>query len=214
MECNKNISTYKQSLKEKILEKAMKAFANRGIKAVRMDDIAQMMGISKRTLYELYENKEVLLYEGVKWYKSMKEQEMQELTAKCSNVMDILLIVYKNKVIEFRQVNHNFYVDISKYPMVKRLLEEDKKNHHQRSLAFIKRGVEEGYFRPDVDYILCVRMFDALSQYIMTAELYRQYSFEHILNNLIFVTLRGVCTQKGMEVLDQFLKEHNNWTES
>lgn len=48
--------------KEKIVAQAMQIFLKQGIKAVRMDDIAQMMGISKRTLYELFGDKETLLF--------------------------------------------------------------------------------------------------------------------------------------------------------
>ena len=58
----KNISTYKEALKDKILTTAMTAFARNGIRAVKMDDIANALSISKRTLYEVYRNKEDLLF--------------------------------------------------------------------------------------------------------------------------------------------------------
>ena len=58
----KNISTYKEGLKEKILSTAMAAFYKNGIRAVKMNDIANALSISKRTLYELYKNKEDLLF--------------------------------------------------------------------------------------------------------------------------------------------------------
>ena len=50
----KDLTAYRQSLKGKILETATKAFLSRGIKAVKMDDIASILSISKRTVYELY----------------------------------------------------------------------------------------------------------------------------------------------------------------
>ena len=50
----KETTAYKKALKGRIMETAMKAFAERGVKAVKMDDIAQMLSISKRTLYEIY----------------------------------------------------------------------------------------------------------------------------------------------------------------
>ena len=59
----KNITPtiYRQELKGKILVTAMSLFKREGIKRVKMDDIAQALSISKRTLYETYENKEQLL---------------------------------------------------------------------------------------------------------------------------------------------------------
>ena len=66
MQNKKTITEYKKGLREVILNTAMKAFAEKGIRAVKMDDIAESLTISKRTMYELYATKEELIYEGVK----------------------------------------------------------------------------------------------------------------------------------------------------
>jgi len=50
-------SAYRKELRARLLDTAMKAFSTYGIKAVKMDYIAQTLGISKRTLYEIYDNK-------------------------------------------------------------------------------------------------------------------------------------------------------------
>lgn len=61
----KELNSYRQELRPRILETAMTLFRKHGIRQVKMDDIAATLGISKRTLYELYANKEKLLLEGV-----------------------------------------------------------------------------------------------------------------------------------------------------
>ena len=61
-----HISEYRAALKGKILDKALQLFFANGIRAVKMDDIAKSLSISKRTLYELYDNKEILLFECLK----------------------------------------------------------------------------------------------------------------------------------------------------
>ena len=71
-----NISAYRQQLRERIIETSMRAFAAHGIRAVKMDDIARLLGISKRTLYELYENKETVLCEGIRYFHSKSEQSI------------------------------------------------------------------------------------------------------------------------------------------
>lgn len=53
---------YRKGLKEKILQTSMQMFKVHGIKAVKMDDIATRLSISKRTLYEIYANKEVFYW--------------------------------------------------------------------------------------------------------------------------------------------------------
>ena len=52
-------------LKDQILITAFDLFSQYGVKSVSMDDIAHKMGISKRTIYESFKDKEMLLVEGI-----------------------------------------------------------------------------------------------------------------------------------------------------
>lgn len=65
---NKTITPneYRQELRLRLLRVAMREFRSKGIKAVKMDDIANILSVSKRTMYETFENKEHLLMESVK----------------------------------------------------------------------------------------------------------------------------------------------------
>ena len=204
MKDSKIITPYMVGLKDRILETAMTAFAAKGIKAVKMDDIAQMLGISKRTLYEIYYNKECLLYEGVKKFKQIKDEELMTLYQQSPNVIDIVLHVYRKKVEDFNKSCPEFYADMSKYPSVVDFLHEDYQQSHERFIGFLKRGVEEGFFRSGVDLELVSRMFSAISTYIMEHALYKEYSMEQIFQNLVLVSLRGFCTTEGVKLLDQY----------
>lgn len=201
----KNISTYKQSLKDRILETAMSLFAENGIRAVKMDDIANKLSISKRTLYEVYKDKEYLLFEGVKKYYRMRHEQMKQKALESDNVMDIILQAYRMKVDEFRVTNSMFYSDIAKYPNILRYFEEEKKKNRTQFMDFLSRGVAEGYFRDDVNFELIAHMFDALGTYIMSEQLYKRYTISDVFVNLVFVSLRGFCTSEGVKVLDGFL---------
>lgn len=200
----KSVSHYRESLRERILNTAMHAFTTHGIKAVKMDDIARELGISKRTLYETYENKEDLLYAGVKQLKEQKEHDMHELLAKSKNVMDIVLLSYQKKVEESRHVSPLFYSEIEKYPSVVAYLEEDKRENRQLITDFIKRGINEGFFRRDINVGLLTSTFEAIVNYYMSKQLYTYYSVEELSKNIIFISIRGICTQKGVEALDNF----------
>lgn len=184
----------------------MTLFAKDGIKAVKMDDIARSLGISKRTLYEIYENKEVLLFEGIKVYTQQREQEMNEFSRLNKNVMDIILHVYIQKVEEFSQTNPKFYDDIVKYPNVLDYLRENREENQKRLSDFLVKGTAEGYFREDVDHELVALLFDAVGQLVVEKRLYLRFSVEEILNNIMFISLRGICTRKGIDVLDKFLE--------
>ena len=79
--------------KERIIDQAMQMFATQGIKSVRMDDIAQHLGVSKRTLYELFGDKEGLLYLAMERYFQRDRQRWTELTANARNVLEAMFMV-------------------------------------------------------------------------------------------------------------------------
>ena len=172
----KDISDYKLNLKARIPDVAMQLFTERGISAVRMDDVAQAMSISKRTIYELYDKKEDLLFEVVVKHFRLRQDRMEQAVSHCTNVMEILLEVYHMKVSDFKETNPLFFTEMIRYPQVKKFLDEQNNLMRDNSYDFIQRGVEEGYFRADLNYQMAVLQFDAMGEYIMQKELYRQYS--------------------------------------
>ena len=122
-----------------------------------------------------------------------------------ANVMEILLEVYHMKVSDFKETNPLFFTEMVRYPQVKKFLDEQNNLMRDNSYDFIQRGVDEGYFRADLNYQMAVLQFDAMGEYIMQKELYRQYSIEDIFRNLVFVSLRGLCTDKGIKAIDEML---------
>lgn len=191
-----NLNDYRQSLRHRIIENAMQLFWKHGIRAVKMDDVAHSLSISKRTLYEIFSTKEEVLLEGLTTYRQQHAEELGQQLACCRDVMDILLYVYRDKIEEFRRVNPVFFSDLQLYPEVMLSFESDRERQHKEFLDFMQRGVNEGFFRSDIDFELVGKMLTALGNYLMTNELYRTYSIEQLFRNMIFVTLRGLCTKK------------------
>ena len=205
MQESKEISDYKKNLRGVILDTAIQAFAQKGIRAVKMDDVAAALGISKRTLYEIFETKEILLFEGIKKYYAERQEYYRQQTQRCKNVMEVLVAIYRIKVDEFRKTNPQFYADLDMYPKVGRFLNQQNQQMRTDMLKFMDRGIYEGYFRDDVNDELAWRLFDALGKYVMVNQLYRQYTIEEIFQNLVFFTMRGLCTEKGIKAIDHIV---------
>ncbi len=198
----KGNSKYKMSLKDKILEVAMKNFALHGIRAVKMDDIASQLGISKRTLYEIYFNKEELLYEGVIKYESEKQKSFSDFAGQATNVMEILKEFYRRKTQELSIINPAFFADMRKYPKVVAYLENQHKNINDQQTKFFKRGISEGYFRREINYEILRFTLEAIGDSLADHEILKKYPVNEIFSNIFFVTLRGMCTQKGIAALE------------
>lgn len=206
----KETTAYKKALKGRILKAAMKAFAEQGVKAVRMDDVAQSLSISKRTLYEIYKDKEELLYQGVVQFDQEAKQSMSAFIEQAPSVMDIILEAYQRRVVRTGSVNPLFYEDIQKYPKVVDYLNKEREHTYASFIELLRRGVNEGYFLTDIDYELVAQMFNAINTFVMTQHLLSRYSIQEVFTNMLLVPLRGFCTEKGLQVIESSVLAEGN----
>ncbi len=197
---------YRQELKGRILEMAMQEFMTNGIRKVKMDDIARMLGISKRTLYEIYQDKEAILFEGLK--KSEEEMDAylsQYAETPSHTAMDIIIEFYHIQVNNISRINPVFFTQLYKYPEIVDYLESRRKQRENVSREFYAKGVKEGYFRDNVVYEIISAVGNSAIQYVMANQLYKRYSFDEIFRNIFFLIIRGFCTEKGVAVIDRLL---------
>ena len=123
-----NVTAYREELKQKILYTAMSLFKEKGIKAVRMDDIATKMVISKRTLYEIYSNKEDLLYECIKNDNEILMKKIADYASMAENEMAVVAFFIRTKLKDLGSINPLFFSEMEKY---------------ERILAFFKENSEK-----------------------------------------------------------------------
>jgi AcrR family transcriptional regulator len=133
--------------KERIIDQAMQMFATQGIKSVRMDDIAQHLGVSKRTLYELFGDKEGLLYLAMERYFQRDRQRWTELTANARNVLEAMFMVLA-QVMDKAEVSSRMMDNLKKfYPAVHDKLTREGMEKNRRSLrGMLDQGIVDGLF--------------------------------------------------------------------
>lgn len=199
----KNITPtiYRQELKGKILVTAMSLFKREGIKRVKMDDIAQALSISKRTLYETYENKEQLLCEGVIYEHQLRQEQLRQLTEQAENEIEVVMEFIRQEIVLLGGVNPLFFSELAKYKRVVELLNEEHEQKRLHSMEFVKRGVEKGYFRSDINYDIVTKMSDAVVQHVMMTRMYEEYPLSEVFRNHVDILFRGICTDKGIAAL-------------
>ena len=186
---------------------ATREFTTIGVKSVKMDDIARKLKISKRTLYEIYDNKEQLILESVARRIHEFDATLERFDSSGEKqVIDILLEFYRLQMEELRDMNPVYYEDLHKYPRVMSFLEQVNKEHKAHSKDFFKRGVLEGYFRNDFNYELISLLGNNVMQNVMESKLYNTYSLQDIFRNVVMLFIRGLCTAKGILELDRQLE--------
>lgn len=124
------INQYRQELRNKIIDYAMAEFYKRGVKAVKMDEISRGLHVSKRTVYEIFGDKEELLLAGMKMQQAKELQELEEFAnTQARNVIDIISYVYKLQMRRNEQVGVVFYEEIHKIPRVVEFMREYHSNN-------------------------------------------------------------------------------------
>ncbi|MBO4851668.1 MAG: TetR/AcrR family transcriptional regulator [Prevotella sp.] len=203
MQKTSTTNIYRYELRGRILSTAMVAFRKKGIKAVKMDDIANELSISKRTLYEIYTNKEDLLYECVRDHDEMFEKKLKDMVSEReSTVIDILACFMKLHIEEASETNPAFYSELVKYPKLIDYINERNERQRSRSRGFMQRGVEEGFFRSDIDYDITNLMVEVFMSHVMEKGLYKRLPLPEIIRNVVMVMLRGFSTEKGLRRIE------------
>lgn len=169
-----------------------------------MDDIATKMVISKRTLYEIYSNKEDLLYECIKNDNEILMKKIADYASMAENEMAVVAFFIRTKLKDLGSINPLFFSEMEKYERILAFFKENSEKQNARSQEFITKGIEHGFFRNDLNYDIMNRMGDAAMNYVMRTRLYEMYKLDEIFHTFIIVFLRGCCTKKGLEYFDKF----------
>lgn len=194
--------------KDKILAYAIKNFSKNGIRNVKMDDIASDLGISKRTLYELFNDKENLLIECLKYSQKRSAVQYAELTKSTDNILELYTKWHKMKIDEIRSVNPQFFRDLNKYSRVQEYFKEASILKSKEGLKFINEGIAQGLFREDINYHVLLRISDIVAESIMRNELYMEYCYEDLFGSTSIMSIRGICTKKGYDLLDKYIENY------
>lgn len=195
----------RDKLKAEVLELASEQFRIHGLKAVKMDDIAAKMRISKRTLYEIYDNKEQIIIDSIIRYSENLRAHLVEYAKSVDNVMDILLEFFRYQIDSYTATNPLYFKELAKNSYINQTMIEHKEKMNRDSLKFFELGVSEGYFVSAVTYPLLLEATGVLFREMRVNSAFEGYKPYEVFRSIVCVILRGICTQKGLEKIDEFV---------
>ncbi len=203
------LSKCQEEQRIRILRYAMNEFTTKGIRHVKMDDVAAGLVMSKRTLYELFGDKENLLIEALRFRSQQVREEVIAITQKSANPLEAYVRIFNYKLDDLHTVNPVFLSEAQRYESVKKMFDEETERRSQYAMQFVNACREAGLFRSDVNYALMLRVFDITGHAIMKEELYREFGLTDIMHTVNITYIRGLCTPEGITVLDEALQRIN-----
>ncbi len=200
------------SKREIVIRRAAEMIAELGVKSLRVDDLAHDLGVSKRTLYEMFGDKEELLYHSLKFLFQKEADEVQQAVAESQSGIPALFDMF-DAMMERGTTRKRVMENLAKfYPMLYERVMTENRDYglavlRQRLLAL----VEEGLISEMVNIDLSVTMFYYTSMGLMRRNgrlvlpngVTEQDAFRYTIVNFF----RGIATLKGVEQIDEYLAE-------
>ena len=200
-------------MKDRIVRAAEECFVEYGIKGTTMERIAEKMHVSKRTLYELFGDKESLLYLALEHWFECKRLERIRVSADAENVLEAMFRVL-GCIMDDAEVIHRLLGNLRKfYPGVyERLLHEGSVKSRRDLRDMLEQGIADGLFVETINVDLAISVLYYTSSAITDRKdlllpegMSEREAFVQIVSNFF----RGISTAEGMRLIDECLERYD-----
>lgn len=192
------------SIKKKVLDCSHSLFIKNGIRSVTMDSIAQTLGMSKRTIYEHFPDKKTLVYEEAKQFSAFMKEKTEGLINEADNVIQGVTRVMSYVKDMLNVVSPVYFLDMQRYyPEAYELVSRKKSTRKgDVTLYLVKRGVEEGVFKSDINKHLVAHFFTSvvLNDHRTMSDVagLKYGDFER---DVLFAYMLGIATERGRALI-------------
>ncbi|MCB2221200.1 MAG: TetR/AcrR family transcriptional regulator [Bacteroidetes bacterium] len=192
---------------EKVIEGAYRIFIEHGIRNISMDDLCRMMGISKKTLYQIVENKTDLLNKISSYIQKAIKERFIEIKEKNLNAIDFLLEMSKISSENHFKINPVVTFEFRKYyPQVyEEYMTCKKEMILENIMQNIDQGIKEGLYRHDLNKEIVAHLyFQKIEDFQnMSKEEIQDFSYTKIFEVMFENHIRGISNQKGIEYFEK-----------
>ena len=200
------------SKQEIVIKRAAEMIAELGVKSLRVDDLAHDLGVSKRTLYEMFGDKEELLYHSIKYLFQKEESEVLVSVAGSQSGIPALFEIF-DAMMDRGATRRRVMENLAKfYPeLYERVMTENRDAGLAQLRNKLNSLVEEGLISEMVNIDLSITMFYYTSMGLMRRHgrlvlpngITEQDAFRYTIINFF----RGIATLKGVAQIDEYLAQ-------
>ncbi len=196
-----------ENKKHEIIERATMVYMRNGIKSVTMDDLARELGISKKTIYKFFEDKNHLVRSIIKNKIEMEKVMCENCSFASINAIDEMIAVNKSVVENIGNINPSVFYDLQKYHAdAWKLIDDHKWNYVLQMMKNnIKRGIDEGIYRSNLDIEIIGRQYVVATDTIMNPDIFPWPTFkiDELFEELMRFQLNGMVNENGRKILKE-----------
>ncbi len=198
-------------MKDTILKKSGEIFLKFGFKSVTMDDIANELAISKKTIYKFFKNKEELVEETVTYMHETMHTEVLKIYGLGHNAI--------KENFEVKKVFSGFMQNSDDSPIYQLKKYYPKTHDKMMSQEFcmfedclmsnIEKGIKEGLYRADIIEDQVTKFYFSLIMSVHDSNLYtyNKNTISKLELNVLEYHTRAIATEKGIKVLEEQLEK-------
>ncbi|MFT4566598.1 MAG: AcrR family transcriptional regulator [Saprospiraceae bacterium] len=191
-----------------ITEKSLERFMRYGVKSVSMDDISKSLGMSKKTLYQYYANKEALIQGAIEQQQKRDADVFASIQSKSVNAIDEMVQIAEYFLTILKDLGPSFIYDMRKYYPLQWKLSKDFHNVFLKAeiKSNIERGMEERYYRQNLDPDLVSTFYVASSWAIADDVIvsFKDFDPQALVKQHVMYHLYGLLSSYGHEHLKDY----------
>ena len=197
--------------KETLLHSTKDLFYKYGIKSVSMDDIANLLGISKKTIYTFVSNKKELVHSVIKAFIKEEQKAVAKINSTSDNAIDEMTSIAIYVLQSLKSVKPTLSYDLKKYhPEAWKLIEVDHFDHIQNIIKNnIQRGINEGYYRKEINVDIYSKLYIGMSRVMVDIDKFppENYAIGDLYENIVLYHLHGIMNENGKNTFTNYLKK-------
>lgn len=195
-----------------LIEKISAILNEKGLKATTMDLVAQRLQMSKRTLYEIFENKNEMILEVMRFNQKQHSKYCDLVFSHTNNVMEGLIAVFKAQQQQMKKVSVEFFRDLDSYYRELRPKYEDQGRCVNEQVAkLLNKGVEQGVFRENVNYPVSLALMRLQMESLkrMEENFPPEITLQEAFDSICIGFLRSIASLKGIKIIDETLNNES-----
>lgn len=195
----------------RIIAGAAELFNVYGIRAVTMDTIASHLGISKRSIYERFIDKDTMLFAVLDSMISKQRERITYILESAPDVISAIFTIIRMGRDHAATMNPLINSDLKKYhnKVMTRLREKCGHPDQEAGVKILEKGISQGIFRDSINTEILSRAFRGIATMAGDEELFPPEKFERrdIMRNIMLNFMRGISTARGVELIDSMENE-------
>jgi len=193
---------------ERILEGARVLFFSYGIRSVSMDDLARHLGMSKKTVYQHFKDKDEIVNTLLIESLESNEEQLKKLETNSKDAVQEIILIMKHISEMFSRINPNLFYDLQKYyPEAWKTFQAFKQRSMIKMIETnLHQGISQGYFRHDINVKILAKMRIEQVEIAMNPMIfpYDKFNIAEVQLSMIDHFLHGITTLKGHKLLNKY----------